>query len=296
MIEKILDDCGIDYDKRSGEYWACCPMHRERTGKDDRNPSWSINENGAHFCFSCGYKGNLYVLIRDLKGESAAQVYRGEVEAFGRTSDIDVRGVKNKATGWIHERKREAGKARGLPETYLAMFDPDIPKEAMEERDIGVFSAEEYELRWDNGSWVLPFRHPSGYLIGWQAKQGRHFRNHPLEMRKGTTLFGYHVVSDQKQVILVESPLDAVRLFDWGYPALALAGSKTTHTQVKLLMGFDRVVLALDNDEAGHLITKQLKRELPGSVAITYPTDPYYKDPGEMPVKTLHETVGRFWE
>lgn len=295
MIEKILDDCGIDYEERSDEYWACCPMHKERTGRDDRNPSWSINKNGAHYCFSCHYKGNLYVLIRDLKGESAARAYRGEVETFGRTADINVRAVKGKATDWVYERKREAKKAQGLPETYLAMFDPTIPRYALEARDIGPMAAERYEVHWNDGSWILPFRHPSGYLIGWQEKEegGRRFKNQPLEMKKGSTLFGYHVVQPELQVFLVESPLDAVRLYDYGYPAMALAGSKATHTQVKLLMGFDRVILALDNDEAGIAATHMLRRELPHALPITY-HNKEYKDPGEMPLVILDSTLRRF--
>jgi hypothetical protein len=69
-VEKILLNLDVSLTaQRSDEVQGYCPMHEKRTGKEDHNPSWWINTNtGAHICFSCGYKGNIYTLVADIKG------------------------------------------------------------------------------------------------------------------------------------------------------------------------------------------------------------------------------------
>ena len=69
-MESVLQGLGIEVvGSRGWEVQGMCPGHKERTGHEDRNPSWYINaESGAHICFSCGFKGNLNSLIAYLGG------------------------------------------------------------------------------------------------------------------------------------------------------------------------------------------------------------------------------------
>ena len=69
-VEKVLLSLDIPLvSQRGEEVQGLCPMHKARTGKEDHNPSWWINSvTGAHICFSCGYKGNVYTLVADIKG------------------------------------------------------------------------------------------------------------------------------------------------------------------------------------------------------------------------------------
>ena len=69
-VERVLLSLDLPlYAQRGIEVNGLCPMHKKRTGKEDHNPSWWINsETGAHICFSCGYKGNIYTLVADIKG------------------------------------------------------------------------------------------------------------------------------------------------------------------------------------------------------------------------------------
>ena len=69
-VEKVLLSLDISLVAQRGEeVQGLCPMHKARTGKEDHNPSWWINSvTGAHICFSCGYKGNVYTLVADVKG------------------------------------------------------------------------------------------------------------------------------------------------------------------------------------------------------------------------------------
>jgi DNA primase len=55
-IAELLDANGIDFKKKSNHYLISClnPQH------EDNNPSMNISNNGLFFCFSCGYKGNIF--------------------------------------------------------------------------------------------------------------------------------------------------------------------------------------------------------------------------------------------
>ena len=68
-----IESLGIDGDVRGNELIAACPAHKERTGRPDNDPSWSINlDKGMHHCLGgetlVGTK-NGRVPIRDLDGQ-----------------------------------------------------------------------------------------------------------------------------------------------------------------------------------------------------------------------------------
>jgi len=69
-MERVLERLNIEpVQTRGDEILALCPGHKEITGKEDHNPSWWINaETGAHICFSCGFKGNIWSLIATVQG------------------------------------------------------------------------------------------------------------------------------------------------------------------------------------------------------------------------------------
>ena len=75
----------------------------------------------------------------------------------------------------------------------------------------------------------------------------------PVGVHKSETLFGFRQCCDGSFCALVESPLDAVRLFGLGIPALSSLGAWVAKEQIKLLARtFTRVFVALDNDKTGN--------------------------------------------
>ena len=67
-VEATLTALGIEGTLRGSELSAPCPMHEDRVGRPDANPSWSINiDTGLLNCFSCGYRGSVITLIADVK-------------------------------------------------------------------------------------------------------------------------------------------------------------------------------------------------------------------------------------
>ncbi len=251
-VERTLLRLSIVSIPRNRELGAMCPMHEYRTGKKDNNPSWSINAvTGAHNCFSCGYKGNLLTLISDLLEygdlDKAKSWLRTDVEL-----DIDFisRQLDEARKTYIHLPKLVP-----MSEARLAVFG-DVPIWAANERGITIDACSKYGVRWqaNDSSWILPIRTVDhNKLLGWQEKGqlSRRFFNRPPGVPKSKTLFGMDCW-DGDQMIVVESPLDAVKLASVGIPGgVATFGATVSSDQIEIMRRAKTLVIAMDNDEAG---------------------------------------------
>ena len=95
-------------------------------------------------------------------------------------------------------------------------------------------------------------------------------------------LLGWGDVREKtRSVSVVEGPLDLVALRMWGVPGLALAGSYASEHNLRLLERFDRLYLALDQDDGGRKATAELASRF-GSRAVPVALPPGVKDPAEL--------------
>lgn len=294
VVAKMLDRMDIEYDQRGDELWALCPGHKRNTGKADHNPSWSINVNsGAHRCFSCSYRGNLYTLTMELLGEESAREFKkGDVQR------VVPKGYRVSRDLSFPNKKTPATRAKTMPDSELALFD-DPPDWALEERRLDIAACQRFGVRWDSEKqgWVLPLREPKQHrLIGYQIKgqRSRLFRNHPPGISKKEVLFGYDVALSNGldvPLIVVESPLDAVLLDRMGHSAVAVCGSSLSFEQHQLLQNFTVVILALDGDDAGKAETERIRRseEYLRFRVLRYPEGA--KDVGEMDARSIERAL-----
>jgi len=203
QMETILGRLGIEVvNVRGSEIQSYCPAHKERTGKDDRNPSWYINfETGAHICFSCDYRGSLYSLtayLKDMKDNFGFFDYGQAKEWLEIPEDL--------STVW--ERTTKVTVEPETPKITEAALKAFVnpPIEALKARGLTLESAIKYEILWDDG----------------------------------------------ERVIVVESPLDVVRLDSVGITGgVAVFGAIISNQQVKLIKSAKQIFMAMDNDEAG---------------------------------------------
>ena len=247
-MEDLLDRLGIEIVGITGdEIKGHCPAHLERKGKLDSNPSWSINaDTGMHNCFSCHFKGNTISLIEYVQGY-----------------DPDT------AKTWLNSGERNLSKAYERLTTPALLSDEPLrvtesmlsafttpPVYALKTRGITPLAAAYYEILWDshNESWILPLRDSyTNKLIGWQEKwlKERRFNNYPPKISKASTLFGYEQYRSG-DMIVVESPLDCARLASVGiFGGVSTCGSGVSKDQINLIRGAERVIFAMDNDQAG---------------------------------------------
>ncbi|MEX0651785.1 MAG: toprim domain-containing protein, partial [Actinomycetota bacterium] len=171
-------------------------------------------------------------------------------------------------------------------ESQFAVF-VDPPASALRERDLRRDSVVEYGVRWnsENETFVLPIHNPRGTLIGWQERTKPKPDNYPRGLKKKTTLFGIEIFRGNT-AILVESPLDAVRLWSEGIDGgLSSFGARVSHAQMQLIIArAKRLIIALDDDEAGINMTNELVERYAHRLPVhrfNY-GDAEGKDPGEM--------------
>jgi DNA primase len=236
------------------EVRGSCPAHLERTGHIDHNPSWFINaDTGAHICFSCGFKGSLYSLISYVQGID----YEKARDWIGAGEDLVLKYDRA-----VKEKRSEISEQTAITESMLSAF-VEPPEDALISRGITSHAAREYEVLWDRlrESWILPVRDAvTGQLCGWQEKgyKTRHFNNYPKGMKKNVALFGYRQYTGG-DMIVVESPLDVVRLASVGITGgVSTFGCLVSTAQINVIRGADRVIFAMDNDDAGHKSSKDL--------------------------------------
>lgn len=275
-IEGILYSLDIHVLRESGdELLAKCPLHLQRTGKEDGHPSWSINSKTyVHHCFSCGYAGTLTTLYRDLVGEVP--------------EDLEWELSKQSVLAALDNPKVHVKEEGPLVNEWVLHNYTDMPQKLLDRRHLERVSVDHFGIRWDttNKTWVIPIRTPKGDLMGFQFRQKGIVLNHPSGMEKSKTLFGLHLFKNESQITLVESPLDAVRFYNVGVPAVSSFGASISTEQVDLMArNFRIVILALDDDPAGHrsneIIHRMLKKR--GCVVLDFDYKGLgVKDPGDV--------------
>jgi DNA primase len=296
-VERVLLNLDLTlFAQRGAEVNGLCPMHKQRTGKDDHRPSWWINiETGAHICFSCGYKGNVYTLVSDVRGISNA-----EAQSFiNEKTEVPLDSLLKR----LHELPQYVYAETSIPmsEARLAVYT-DPPEAELKRRFITVESAKTHGVLWDHKkqAWILPIRDADDYkLLGWQEKgaRGRFFKNQPPGVKKSKTVFGVEVMATDILVV-VESPLDVARLDTAGvHGAISTYGAIISEDQAKIMRRADKVIAAFDNptmDPAGLKAAEQMR-----GYARKYGIELSYfnysgidvKDPGDMTIVQIHRGI-----
>lgn len=289
LIE-VLTGLGVDVRNTDGrEIQGRCPVHRNRTGKEDRSPSWSMNAStGLWICFSCGARGSLPMLVEELTGDHDALV-------AVHTMLIDA-GINQISQTLAPSTQPEVGLLSTDLVTFSRFSAP--PKQEVRRRNLTSEALEEYSVRWDSEreAWVLPILSSLGEMLGWQLKGSGWVRNYPKGVKASRSLFGMHRLNTTT-VVVVESPLDVVRFSDvFSKPkAVATFGAAVSDYQIRTLAdAADRVVLAMDNDVAGWKSMRRLFTSMPalrkGLWFFDYADHPA-KDIGEMSDNDISQGV-----
>ena len=284
-LQHVLVDLGVEV-TRAGEREISgrCPVHLARTGHTDKSPSWSMNaETGLWLCYSCGARGTLVGLISELTGDEATLI---DIHSFlinsslSRLEKLDVPEAQPEID-WIS----------------YGRFD-EVPKSNLYNRSLEAPIARAYGIRWDtkNKAWIIPIVSPMGDLMGWQSKKVDWVRNYPIGIKKSHTLFGIERFTN-KTAVLVESPLDVVRLATVcpEVQGLATFGSFVSTEQINILNSVaSKVIVAMDNDDAGMKANKSLFRTLPrfdqGVLWLNY-KGTNAKDIGDMTDEEIYDSI-----
>jgi len=306
-VREVVETLKLEIVRERGSEILChCPLHVRILGKEDHNPSFWINvETGANLCFSCGWKGSVFSLVGNV------------LELFDENGNVDYDAVKqwlaNISEVTVEELSKRLNKVPdyvSLPppipmsEARLALFT-EPPQWALDARGLTAEACRKYGVMWKKKShqWILPLRDPYEFeLMGWQEKFQKsdssievtnHFMNRPVGLKKSKTLFGVQNMVKERAIV-VESPLDAVRLESLGISGtVAVLGTVISIEQIKLLRQCDVVVSAFDNpaiDPAGRKASKEfldLARKYGIELKFFNYNGEKGKDPGELSVEAI---------
>lgn len=257
-VPDVLDRLGVEHSVTGGEAVMLCPVHEARTGHADSSPSFSINLGSGLFqCFSCGYRGHIFRLVRDMLGLAGFREARDwvgsddPIEAFPRVAQ-QARALS------VSRRIRPLRPV--VDEAEYLSFDP-VDQAMADTRGVLSEVCASLGIRRRGDTWVFPIHDADGNLLGWQEKTGKVVRNRPPSVRKARCLFGHRQALGDQPVAVVESPLDAALAFSKGSAGVALFGSACSRHQLETIVQHDPV-LALDNDDAGRREQKILSDRL----------------------------------
>lgn len=201
-------------------YCAEVPVYHSFTLEDD-----ILTGN----CFSCEAKGNLVKLLTTRFKVNyfyaMGLVHHGEHKPKPAAFDIDA--------VWDFNKPPKEFIKRGYSKETLRHFR------------VGMTEDDEIII-----PYYSDFKHPInllGYQKRWYYPDRRVLNSKHFNKKE----YLYNLDLSYAYVVLVEGQSDVWRLYQHGYNACALMGANISSWQVEQLSKFDRVYLALDNDEAG---------------------------------------------
>lgn len=314
---------GLPGFKRSGSgYIARCPCETH----EDKHPSFYMPAGRPYgFCFACGFKQSWWDVLesRGLRGwqvvEELAKMagvappprsHSGEVE--GEAGEVKDDGRERE--DWWETRRRAVWepegadvldylRSRGYSDDLIQRMDVGARpvSEAGVPAGLKLPGGPEYRL-------LVPFRSRGGRLVavaGRRLDGGEPRYMYPPGM--GRALLGQHVLRRDAVPVVVEGLMDAIVLEAAGVQGVvALGGAQASGGQIEVLRQYQRVVLALDADDAGRAGTERLVRALVRSGVKTYVAewvggakdpDELFRTAGASPIREAIEnaTAGHKW-
>ncbi len=292
--------------------FICCPFHNEK------QPSCGINTDihhprvplGFFRCFGCGVKGNWNVLAEKLKLKTIK-------ELDFKKDRVAVRDLNSMRTTLLGN---ETLTFKQLLDEFGVGLSTPYPSENGRWRTInpklvnmtGAHLA--YDRRSDDNVVIFPVEVEGDIVGGLKAITERdedNKRQLAYVTSKGTWvknkgLFPYDLVARMlrakriRSVALVEGSRDALRLIQYGIPAIAILGSQNFSKQkMNLILGLpiDHLIICMDGDLAGvkasNIIWGFAKAKIDTSVVklrkVAKQLGKKKIDPGDAPVSVIRD-------
>ncbi len=286
-VKNVIDYLGI---KITGEtindYIAFCPFHG-----NTKTPSFNIHkESGVWRCWNPtdGSSGNIVDLVTKILGCDrgfALRVIKGKLELTipSEVLKLDFGDTEPDDEGVF------------LDESILAEFQPlnDKAKRYLEDRGISEAAADAFHLLWDGEAIVIPIRDIYNRLVAISKRRLNKSPKYKDSGRKSRTLFNISRATSYRDVIVVEGPLDAIKVYDAGFTnVVAVMGGNLSREQAALLRSkFEAVIIFTDSDVAGRSLARQVADVCDGLDVYFVPYLFEAKDPGEMTLDQIRRCI-----
>ncbi len=260
-------------------------------------------------CFTCHFKAGSIVKLFATLAEFDPRW--GEfLEEAKKIEEVDVALMLDAMSGYDGWADQKKTSGQIFPEEQYAPYGGKYHK-YLKRRGITLEAAKIWESGWDRKRKrvLFPVRNYRGSLVGAVGRTIHRFSQikylNYWDFKKGKVLFGEHLASGGKGVVLVEGLLDAVVVWQnlgpmrEEYDVVSTLGSYLSEIQLEKLVRFwGQVVILYDNNSAGregadyavrrlHRRTHIRKAEYVGGD----PDDGGYEDPAELPVDLLQKMI-----
>lgn len=274
-----------------------CPIH---DGRRDDSFRAHLTKNVFH-CFACQARGNVLDFVAVMEKCSLREAALRLQHWFGVTApegrlypvaaDMPNRELVRKEEG-SNDPLRFA--LTGLERNHPYLAHRGIDPTTASEFGVGLYPGPGLM----SGRIVIPIRNAHGQLVAYagRAPDGRPPKYKlPAGFRKARELFNLQraVVTGSKTVILVEGYFDCMRVHQAGFPwVVALMGSSLSAAQESaLLHQFDRIVLMLDGDPAGHAASEAIAARLSGYCLVHVVRVPEGSQPDQLSCSAIQRLL-----
>jgi DNA primase len=263
-----------------------CPMHAEG---QEKKPSCGVStkeiENtpaGTVHCFSCGYTATLDQMISHcFKKDDDGQ--------FGRhwliRNFISIQVESRKPIELNYTRKKKNVTTRLFMPTEEELDSYRYYHPYMKKRKLTDEVIERFDIGYDEKTDCItfPVRNEKGVclFIARRSVKSKFF-NYPSQIQK--PVYGlYEIPVGTKELIVCESPINAMTCYVYGKVGVALFGTGTPfqYEQLKKLP-CRNFILATDPDKAGQEAAKKLRHALGKSKIVTQYDIPIEKDINDL--------------
>lgn len=271
------------FKSKGNQVKVTCPHHGDG---QEKNPDCYINESksdeleyGYCHCFACGFSGRLSKFIGECFDKDEKFGEQWLINHFG---DYIVDEQEDDLYDFSLEEKEEVPKY--LDESILDALQTWHPY--LDTRHISRRVCEKFKLRYEPETKCIVFpvwdENDKLYMLTRRSVESKKFI---IDSDKEKPIYLYNVVkrNNLNEVTIVESQFNALTLWSWGIPSVALFGTGTQH-QYDILnkSGILHYYLAFDGDGAGDRGIKRFLQNIRKDVFVDIIMIPRSKDVNDL--------------
>jgi DNA primase len=307
----------------STELKFSCPFPEHPNG--DRNPSSGISKKTNQYnCFSCHRKGTIVNFVAEMEGISEAVAIRYIRENFYKNGDFETKSVLKALQDKLEKPKKPVYFEPTIPDHVLddfyvdwhkvkeAMKDDSAPPQLayiFESKGFSPDILSEFNIGFDKKTnrITIPIRNYEGELVGikGRATLANQFPKYKSIGDKEDTqpYYGFFTTninnytfgldSAEGDLIICEGEFDAIALREKGFKgSVALGTSSMREKQARdIRRKSHKIVILLDNDEAGVKGAEQIFSKLDLFVSAKVAQCPVGIDPAEMTKEQIIKAI-----
>lgn len=296
-LEAVLRHYQVPGLRRHGsQLQGCCPIHG---GQRDDSFRASLSKNVFH-CFACQAQGNVLDFVAAMEKCSIREAACLLQRWFG----VNPSRPTPAAGGGVGKVELVRKKEGCNPPLHFVLKGVDHSHSYLRQRGIDRVTAAEFGVGFYGGPGlmsgriVIPIRNASGEIVAYAGRAldgGMPKYKLPAGFRKAWELFNIQraAATGSKTAIVVEGYFDCMRVHQAGLPCVvALMGSSLSASQERVLTErFERVVVMLDGDAAGHAGSRAISTRLSAKCPVVVINMPEGAQPDQLSPTAIQDMI-----